>query len=51
VQYFQIDRWQEILETRQAEGSDRALSTEFIEQLLQLLHLEAIRRQSDSGNR
>jgi len=46
VQYFQFERYKELLESRLVAGEKLNLSSEFTTRLLQLLHLEAIQEQA-----
>ncbi len=43
---FQLDRWKEIIETRQPYAISQGLSKEFTEKVLQILHDESIKLQS-----
>lgn len=47
VTIFQLDRWKEIIETRRPFGIAQGLNPEFIEKLLQLIHDESIRIQTN----
>jgi chorismate mutase len=50
VTIFQIDRWKEILETRQPFALTKGLSESFTDKFLQLLHDESIRIQTEILN-
>ena len=47
---FQVNRWKEIIETRQPYAISKGLSSQFIDNLLQLLHDESIKVQLDILN-
>ncbi|MBD3637578.1 MAG: bifunctional 3-deoxy-7-phosphoheptulonate synthase/chorismate mutase type II [Crocinitomicaceae bacterium] len=42
---LQLKRWKKILETRTAIGAEKGLSTEFVKDLLELIHKESVRVQ------
>ncbi len=44
---LQSSRWEDIISTRKIHGSELGLQDEFIEKLLELIHLESIRIQDD----
>lgn len=44
---FSLNRWKEILESRQAQGEDVGLSIRFLKTYLEALHAESIRHQVD----
>ena len=50
VTVFQVNRWTEILETRQPFGISKGLSSIFVDKLLQLLHDESIKIQTEILN-
>jgi chorismate mutase len=50
VTVFQINRWKEIMETRQPFGISKGLSPVFVDKLLQLLHDESIKIQTEILN-
>ena len=45
---LQISRWKEILQSRMEQGEQLGLSNNFVKELLQLIHEEAIQRQTDN---
>jgi chorismate mutase len=45
---FSLNRWKEILESRQAHGEDEGLSLRFLKTYLEALHAESIRHQVDA---
>lgn len=47
---FQLNRWKEIIETRQPFAISKGLSSNFTDRILQLLHDESIKIQSDILN-
>ncbi len=47
VTVFQLNRWKEILETRQPFAVSKGLNPQFVDKLLQLLHDESIKIQRD----
>ena len=52
ISTLQPHRWKEIIESRKAAGSEYGLSGEFIFQLFQVIHEEAIQHQEpDSENK
>jgi len=48
VRYLQMDRWREVLSSRRQWAEGLGIRPEFTEQLLQLLHIEAIDRQAEA---
>ena len=50
VTIFQLERWNEILQTRSDWGRELGLSDEFVIRFLELLHKESIRRQNSVMN-
>lgn len=44
---LQISRWKEILQSRMEQGDQLGLSNNFVKELLQLIHEEAIRKQTE----
>ena len=51
VTILQVTRWDEIVQKRINMGSVMGLGEEFLKQLLQLIHKESIRRQTEVMNR
>lgn len=51
VTVFQLDRWKEIMETRQPFGVSKGLDSQFVDELLQLLHKESIKIQTNILNK
>ncbi len=51
VTVFQIDRWKEILATRQPFALSKGLSSPFVDKFLQLLHDESIKIQTEILNK
>jgi chorismate mutase len=50
ITIFQLERWKEILATRSAIGEELGLDRNFIKKLLQLMHKESIRIQTEEMN-
>lgn len=50
VTILQVQRWEEILSKRVVQGTAMGLSEDFIKKLLQLIHKESIRRQTQVMN-
>ena len=50
VTILQIERWEEIMRTRLLDGDNLDLNPEFLKRLLQLIHKESIRKQTDVMN-
>jgi len=50
VTILQVNRWEEIIEKRLASGSAMGLSNEFLKKMLQLVHKESIRKQTEVMN-
>ena len=51
VTILQIERWRQILKTRKTEALSTGLSEEFITALLDLIHNESIRLQTEIMNK
>ena len=51
VTILQIKRWEEIKKTRMEHGANEGLNNEFVKNLLQLIHKESIRQQTDVMNK
>ncbi|EHQ25755.1 chorismate mutase, partial [Mucilaginibacter paludis] len=51
ITILQVNRWDEILQKRTAYGAALKLSKEFTEKLLELLHSESIRKQTEIMNK
>ena len=51
VTVFQLDRWKEIMETRQPYAISKGLDAVFVEKLLQVLHDESIKIQTEILNK
>jgi len=51
VTVFQLERWKEILETRQEWGKAKLLDKNFIEELYKVIHSESIKTQTDILNK
>ena len=51
VTILQIKRWEEIKKTRMEHGHSEGLNNEFVKNLLQLIHKESIRQQTDVMNK
>jgi chorismate mutase len=51
VSIFQMERWKEILKTREAWGLEKKFDTKFVEQLCKILHEESMRIQNQVMNR
>ncbi|MFO8236361.1 MAG: chorismate mutase [Bacteroidales bacterium] len=52
VTIFQLRRWEEIIASRLAQATEKGLSEKFVKSLLQLVHEESIRKQTEiMGNR
>jgi chorismate mutase len=51
ITILQVNRWDEILQKRTAYAKALKLSPEFTEKLLELLHAESIRRQTEIMNK
>ena len=50
VTILQVSRWEEIINKRIKMGDDMGLSEEFMKQLLQIIHKESIRKQTEIMN-
>jgi len=50
VTILQVKRWQQIIQQRSAIGDQMGLSTDFMNQFLQLIHKESIKRQTSIMN-
>jgi chorismate mutase len=51
ISILQPHRWKEILDSRRAAGDEYGLASEFVFQLFQIIHEEAIRRQEENRNK
>lgn len=49
VTFVQIERWREILDARTEQGKKLGLSSKFVNDLMQLIHAEAVRIQTGLG--
>ncbi|MCB9223166.1 MAG: bifunctional 3-deoxy-7-phosphoheptulonate synthase/chorismate mutase type II [Crocinitomicaceae bacterium] len=49
ISVLQLNRWKKILETRTVKGSEKGLSSDFVKDLLELIHKESVRVQIE-GN-
>jgi chorismate mutase len=47
VAIFQLDRWNEIIQSRGKWGKDANLNSDFIEEIYKLIHAESIKNQTD----
>jgi len=51
ITIFQSDRWENIIKSRISEGTDKGLSEDFMESLLNNIHSESIRSQTETMNK